>query len=191
MKSKYQFIGENNITACFVSGEFIWIAFFGENNISILYKSSVYNPNTRYWSISVTADEIKSIIEDSTYLYLSIDYSTNIGAKITKSSPSSISYFVTQSGINEESVDLIDDATYVYFLTPGIASGENAKICKYNKSTRAFVETIDLTTVTNAKKLDIDNAGVLWVQSDLDTSVPKLTKVEYSGSWSFTTYNLT
>jgi hypothetical protein len=189
MKSKFTFIGENRITAQLISENYLWLSFHGSSGICTLYKSSVFNPNIRYWDVDITADDIKSIIEDTTYLYLALDYSTYIGAKVNKTTPSSISYFIKQSGIIEEAIDLVDDTTYVYFLTPGIELGENVKICKYNKSTRAFVETIDLATVTNAKKIDIDNTGVLWVVSDLD-GTPKLTKVWYSAGWNYTVYTL-
>jgi hypothetical protein len=189
MKSKYLFSGEQKITAQLVSGDYIWLAFEGVSSLCALYKSSVFNPNTRYWDVDVIGDEITFLHEDATYLYASLDHTTYIGAKITKSFPSTIAYFTKDAGILEEAVDLVDDTTYIYFLTPGIISGENAKIAKYNKSTRAFVETIDLTTVFNAKKIDIDYHGVLWVQSELD-STPILTKAEYDGSWNITDYTL-
>ena len=188
MKSNYTFSGEQKITASFVTGNYIWIAFYGVSNICALFQSSVFNPNLVSWDLDVTADEIKSIIEDATYLYLSVDDATNIGAKVHKTTPA-VTYFVKNVGITEESIDLTRDTTYIYFLTPGNISGVNSKIAKYNLSTRAFVEIIDLTTVTNAAKIDIDNAGTLWVQSDLD-GTPKITKVWFSGTWQFSTTTL-
>src|SRR5574343_1853239 len=167
MKDKYTFSGKQKITASFVTGDYIWIAFYGVDNECTLYQSSVFNPNQIFWDLDITADEIKSIVEDATYLYLALDDTTNIGGKVTKASPA-VTYFVKNVGIIEEAVDVIEDSTFVYFLTPGIDSGVNSKIAKYNKSSRAFVEIIDLSTVTNAKNIDIDNSGVLWVQSDLD-----------------------
>lgn len=188
MKDSYTFSGKQKITASFVTGNYIWIAFYGVSNVCTLYESSVFNPNVIYWDLDVTADEIKAIVEDATYLYLALDDATYIGAKVTKASPA-VAYFTKNVGITEEAIDVIEDTTYVYFLTPGIESGVNAKIAKYNKSSRAFVETIDLSTVTNAAKIDIDNSGVLWVQSDLD-GTPKITKVWYSGTWQFSTTTL-
>jgi len=188
MKNKFTFL-EKKITATLVNGEFIWVAFEGTNGTSPLYKSSVYNPDLVYWDVNVVADEINFIHSDTTYLYLSLDDSASLGAKVTIANPSTITYFVKPGGITEKAIDLVDDTTFIYFLTPGLVGGANAKIVKYNKSTRAYVETINLTTVFNVKKIDLDEFGNIWIQSDLD-GTPKLTKASYSGGWSFTTYTL-
>jgi hypothetical protein len=190
MKTKYTFPGKQAITSQLVSGEFLWIAFFGEDSICSLYKSSVHNPNYRYWEVEITAEEIKYMIEDNSYLYLALDHSVYIGAKVKKTSPTTINYFTKEDGITEEAVDLVDDGTYIYFLILGTgATGENTKICKYNKSTRAFVETIDLSDVNNAKKIDIDNQGNIWVVSNLD-SVPIITKIWMDTGWEHTNQEL-
>lgn len=190
MKSKYQFLNKPKITATFVDGDYLWIAFEGEDGESSLYKVSLYNPKLIYWELEVTADKINFLIDDATYVYLAIDDDTYIGEKISKTSPSSTYYYFTKPiGITEGAIDLVDDTTFVYFLIPGVISGTNAKICKFNKSTRAFVETIDLPLVNNAKKIDIDYKGYLWVISDLDTT-PKITKVWYDGTWQYSTTTL-
>ena len=189
MKNKYTFPGKQKITFTFVDGNYLWIAFYGISSICDLQKNSIFNPNLCYWDVDVTGNEIKSIIDDVSYLYLALDHLTYLGAKVNKITPSSISYFVKQESIEEEAIDLVRDDTYIYFLIPGILSGTNTKICKYNKSTRAFVETIDLNTVFNAKKIDIDNSEILWVVSDLD-SIPKITKIWYDITWQFQTYIL-
>ena len=188
MKSKYIFSSENKTTAILVDAYYVWIAFLGSLNICSLHKANVFNPNQSYWEVDITAVEINKIILDTSSVYLALDDSTNTGAKVSRSSPSTITYFVKQAGITEEAVDCVKDTTFVYFLIPGVLSGTNAKIIKYNKSTRAFVETIDLTTVNNATKIDIDYYGQLWVTSETDPI--KLTKIVYSGTWSFTTYTL-
>ena len=189
MKTNYLFTDENRITATLVSDYYIWITFFGEDNICSLYKSSCFDPNIVYWDVDVTGDEITSLTQDTTYLYGALDDVVNIGAKITQLTPTTITYFIKDVGITEKAIDIIIDTSYVYFLTPGVDSGTNAKIVKYNKSTRAYIETIDLSTVTNAKKIDIDNSGNLWVVSDED-SIPVLTKVWFSGTWQFSSTTL-
>jgi len=183
MKNKYTFAGKQAVTAQLVNGEFIWLAFFGEDSVCSLYKSSVFNVNFRYWDVDIIADAINYMVDDTTYLYLALDHSVYIGAKVNKSNPSSITYFTKEMGITEEAIDLVEDTTYVYFLISGTeGTGENTKICKYNKSTRAFIETIDLADVSNAQKIDIDNDGNLWVVSNLD-SIPILTKVWKDTGW--------
>lgn len=189
MKTKFTFSGEQRITAQLVSGNYLWLAFYGVSSACALYKSSVFSPNIRYWNVSVTANEIKSMTEDTTYLYTALDHSIYIGAKITKATPTTIAYFTKNVGITEEAIDLINSGSFTYFLTPGIASGINAKISKHNTSTRAFVENIDLSTVTDARKIDVDVNGVLWIQSNLD-GTPLLTKVWYSGTWQYQNYIL-
>jgi hypothetical protein len=189
MKNKFTFLGENRISATLVSGEYIWLAFLGEDNICSLQKNSVHNPNMIYWDVSVVGDEIISMIEDTTYLYGALDDLVNIGIKITKDNPTTITYFIKDIGLTEKAIDLIKDTTYIYFLLPGIESGINTKIGKYNKTTRAYVETIDLTTVFNAKKIDIDANGVLWIVTNNDPS--ELVKVWYAtGAWHYTIYTL-
>lgn len=189
MKSKYTFVGEQKITATFVSGNYIWIAFYGVANKCTLYKSSIFNPNLIYWDVKITGDKINYIIEDTTYLYLALDDSIYIGAKVTKNNPSIITYFTKHVSLTEKAIDLTKDSTYIYFLIPGIDSGTNTKIAKYNASTRAYVETIDLATLNNTTKIDIDIDGVLWTISDLD-STPSITKIWYDISWHYTNYIL-
>lgn len=188
MKNKFIFTGEERITSTLVDGDYIWIAFLGLSNACALYKSSKFSPEIKYWDVDIIGDEVTGIIDDTSSLYVSLDDATSIGAQINKTIPSSITYYIKDLGITEKAIDLIDDVDYIYFLIPGIESGTNAKIAKYNKSSRAFVETIDLTkpgdTVENASKIDVDGSGNLWVVSELN-STPILTKVWYDSGWDF------
>lgn len=185
MKSKYLFSGEQKITANTVINNYLWLFFLGVSNSCKSYQASVFNPNQYFWELDITADEVTSAINDGTYLYASLDDTTNIGAKITLSTRA-VTYFIKNVAITEKAIDLVKYGSYIYFLTPGLESGINAKIVVYNASTRAFSEIVDLTTVFNAKKIDVDASGNLWVQSDLD-GTPKITKVWYSGTWQFST----
>ena len=188
MKNKYSFTGEQKITATLVDGDYIWISFYGVSNNCALYKSSKFNPNIKYWDVDITADEVTSIIDGTGYIYVSLDDSLYMGAVVNKTTPSIIFYYSIPLGVTEKAIDLIDDDNYIYFLTPGINSGTNAKIVKYDKSTGEFIETIDLAktgdVVENASKIDIDIDGNLWVVSELN-STPILTKVYYDSGWNF------
>jgi hypothetical protein len=187
MKNKYIFY-ENRITALLNSGNYNWVAFLGNEGISTLYKTSIFDPDILYFDVDLPVDEVTSIIEDTTYLYLSVDDVTYLGAKVTKDNPSEISYFIIAGGINEKSIDLINDSTYIYFLTPGIETGENSKIVKYNKISRVYVETIDLVTVFNAKKIDIDGSGNIFVVTDNDPI--ELVKVWFDSFWQYQIFTL-
>jgi hypothetical protein len=68
------------------------------------------------------------------------------------------------AGINEFPIDIAVNSNNFYILTPGTASGENAKILKYSTaSTPVLQATIDLTTINNARSIEVDDSGNLWV----------------------------
>jgi len=188
MKNKYSFTGEQKITATLVDEDYLWICFYGVSNRCALYKASKFNPNIKYWDVDIAADEVTGIIDDTSYLYLSLDDSLSMGAVVNKVTPSTITYYSIPLGVTEKAIDLINDETYMYFLTPGINSGTNSQIIKYNKSTLDFIEIIDLSKsgeiIENASKIDIDGVGNLWVVSELN-STPILTKVWYDSGWNF------
>lgn len=192
MKDRYLY-STSRVTAVLNDDIYLWQAFLGTTDESIVYKSDTFSPDVNYWDLDVAVTRINSFIDDTTYVYGATEGTTSLGIKIKKDSITDISYYTIPAGINEGSIDLIDDTNYIYFLTPGNTSGENTKIIKYNKSTRIFVETIDLSKsgsiVTNAKKIDIDNSGNLWVVSETNPVI--LTKVFYTGlTWDFTNYTL-
>ena len=188
MKNKYSFTGEQKITATLVDEDYLWICFYGVSNRCALYKSSKFNPNIKYWDVDISADEVTAIIDGTGYIYLSLDDSLYMGAIVNKTTPSTISYYSIPLGVTEKAIDLINDIDCVYFLTPGINSGTNSLIVKYNKSTGEFIEIIDLSKsgeiIENASKIDIDIDGNLWVVSELN-STPILTKVWYDSGWNF------
>ncbi len=187
MKTKFEF-NENTISATLVDELYLWIAFEGVDSVSTIYKSSVFNPNTVYWNIDVVGDEITSLWQDTLYVYGSLDDSDSLGVRFLKTSPNSFSYYAKPVGITEEAIDVIVGTTYIYFLIPGNESGVNSKIVKYNKTSLAYIETIDLPTVFNSKKLDIDQLNNLWILSDTNPII--LTKVFFSGTWQYTSYTL-
>jgi hypothetical protein len=185
MKNKYLY-DQNTISATLINGYYIWIALEGISGISKLLKNSAFNPDQIYFEIDINADKITHMWQDSTYLYLSLDDTDYIGSRLNKTNPTTtISYFAKPGGITEKAIDLIVDSSYVYFLTPG--SGIDAKIIKMNKSTLEFVSTITLTGIQNAKAIDIDNTGTLWVVTD--TSPVKL--ISITTEEVITSYNLT
>ena len=147
-------------------------------------------------SSAINVDKINEMSSSMGRIYCAIDSTTYI-CLTTDTSFSAFSYINKPVGVNESSIELVSDANnvgYVYLLTPGNEVGENAKIIKYEKQSDSinlvYVEIIDLSTLNNAQKIDIDIDGNIYVLSDLETATPKLTKVVYSVTWSFTTYNL-
>ncbi|MFH0805979.1 MAG: hypothetical protein V1901_03840 [Patescibacteria group bacterium] len=169
------------ITALCRETNFLWIGYIA-SGLARLRKVSIFNPNLVYYDISISGIRINKIINSGDYIYLSIDSNINIGARFYKTNPIGLFiYYTKPAEIIENSIDLITDFNYVYFLIPGLLSGTNAKIVKHNKSTGAFVEIINLTTVNNAKKIDMDFYCNIWVVSGV--SDIELIKVWYDMNW--------
>lgn len=196
MKTKYTFVGNSKVTATFAdqTNKMLWVAFLGSNNECVLKKCSAFNPNFIYFTLTMTANEIFNLDDDSAYLFGAIDSGDYLGFRISKNTPlSGQQYIDIPVGINESAIDLVKVDDYIYFLIPGNLSGENAKIVVINNPALSYNETIDLSKsgdiVLNARKIDIDYYGNLWVISETDPV--KLTKVvPISGGWDFETFTL-
>jgi hypothetical protein len=162
---------ENKITALLKdsSGNYLWIAFLGSGGTSTLYRTTIFNPSVKYFDVDITGDEITGIVQDSSYLYCVLDDDDYIIVRVSKSSPiSGLSYISKPGAISESPIDLTIDSTNLYLLIPGIASGTNAKILKYPKSTLVLSDTYDLNLsgkdpIYNAKSITVDDNGNLWV----------------------------
>ena len=157
---------------------------------------NIINPSVNIMeSSAINVDKINEMtcIASVGVIYCAIDSDDYI-CLTTDTSFLAFVYIDKPIGVIESSVGLVEDFTHVYVLTPGNEVGENSKIIKYEKQTGTlnlvYVETINLSTLNNAQKIDKDSEGNIYVLSDLNTATPKLTKVVYSGTWSFTTYNL-
>lgn len=177
---------EGKITAIYKeAGNYLWIAYKNTSSCK-LKKVSIFDPTSIYFNITVDVDEILEVNGIGTYIYLTVDDDTYIGARYFSSNPLATSSFITKpAGITEKSIDLTTDSTHVYLLLSGTASGTNAKILKYDHLTLALTTTYDLSlsgkdTIYNAKSITIDDSGNLWVVTY--TSPSKLIKVwETSG----------
>jgi len=187
IKNRFTF-SENKITAIHREGDYLWIAFLGTGGISYLYKVSKYNPNVRYFDLNIQADKITKIRSDGSYIYLSLDDDDYIGMRLSKTSPlTSYFYYTKPVAITEEAIDLII-GDYTFILIPGNISGEDAKVLRFNKSSNSLLATINLTGITNARAITIDDNKNLWVVTYTDPIT--LVKIE-DGSWTVTTENIT
>jgi len=167
------------------NGQYLWIAFSQDNDGNCaLLKVSAHNLLQQYFNIDIAVDEIKKMTIYSTYIYLAYDDSALIGARYSLNNPlTTYNNFSLPSGIDEAPVDLIVDGTYVYYLIPGNDSGKNAKIVKLTIS-GTFIETIDLSTVTNAVSFSTDGTD-FWVITYESPS--KLVRVYDDGGYTFQT----
>jgi len=190
---KYNY-DESKITAQIVDGYYLWLAFLGSGGSCILQKVSVYKPTLVYFDLTINVDEITQMEIYGDYLYCSCNSSSYIGIKIHKNNPlgsGNITYFTKPDGETEQSVAIVTDTTYAYFLVPGEASGECAKIYKFNKSTRALSDTFNLEGTPSGDvrtycRTMVIRSGYLWVFSYQNPA--KWIKVDVNdGSYTFGT----
>ena len=147
----------------------LWIAY--KKNLSnkcLLKRVSAFNPNQLYYSIEIEVDEIKKLTISGDYIYCAYEDSALIGARYSTSNPLTTSTdFSIPSGITEAPVDVLVSNSDLWYLIPGTATGENAKLIKFS-TTGTYDETIDLSEtgniITNAVSLTEDTGtGDLYI----------------------------
>lgn len=170
-------------------GQYLWIGFSQDDDGNCsLKKVSANNPLQSYFDIDLAVSEIVKGTILSSYIYLALNDDELIGRRYSISNPlSTPTDFDIPSGIVEAPVDLIASGSYVYFLLPGNISGQNAKICIFSTS-GTFSETIDLTGITNASAMTIDDNGDIWVVTYEDPV--KLIRIYDDGGWQTATTTL-
>lgn len=147
-----------------------------------LKKVSANNLLQTYFDINTTQTLIKGF-SYSLYLYVAMSDSILIGKRFYTNNPI-ITYtnFTKPVGITEAPVDVVVGTLGVFFLIPGNDSGTNAKIVKFSTA-GVYDQTIDLSTVRNAKSLTIDNINNIWVVTD-ETPL-KYVRVWLDATWQF------
>ena len=139
---------------------YLWTA-FAQNTSGICYleKKAKFKPDQTYYSLQREVTGINALDVDSSKLYVAYNDATLLGEIISKSNPLSSYTQISRGTIVESPVDIVIDGTDLWFLLPGILSGENAQLLKYNTS-GVLQETIDLSksglSVVNAKSMTID-----------------------------------
>lgn len=184
-------INEKEITALFIdlSNNFCYLGIRNDADVKLSQRDGL-NIESIVSEIDLTVDKINRISSNNSlnYVYCAIESNSYSGIRIKKSSIYDVTYMDRPVGINEETIDVVFDASYVYFLTAGATSGQNAKIIKFNLD-GIYVETIDLNSpmINNASGITIDGDGVLWVVTNEAQS--KLVKI-IEGSAGLYSYSL-
>ena len=159
---------------------YLWIAFEDNGDETCdIRKVSVNDLSQTYFNITdLDCDKVNDMGILGNYNFLAVDDATYFAYRLLKTAPISTQFSMAiPSGINEAPIQVLNDGTYVYFLTPGTAIGENAKIIKAS-ATLVFQETIDLGE-TNAVGMMHDGTDI-WVVTS--SSPSKLIRVyEISG----------
>lgn len=172
---RFEYLNDKQITAQ-VSDEndfFLWIAFAQNSSGNcIIEKEYAFEPDQTFFTLTRTVTKVNQMALDSSNVYVAYEDSTLLGEIISKNNPLTTTTTINiPVGINESPVDVLVDGSDLYFLIPGVISGENAKILRYDTS-GSFVETIDLnksgSIVTNASSFKIDSNNEIAVGTNTD-----------------------
>ena len=89
-----------------------------------------------------------------------------MGYRTNKDTPLTNPNFINRpAGITEQAIDLASLGVFMYYLTPGIASGEVAKVVKVNQSgvhQATLVMNQSGKVINNAKSI-VSNGTNLWI----------------------------
>lgn len=168
------------------SGEFLWIAYTLKAGTCLLRKVAAHDLTQVYFSISLPVLAINDMKLLGTKLFVAISHATLGAYVITVTNPLSSQTTITLSsmGIVESPIAIGIGATKTYFLTPGVLSGENARLILFNSS-GTYNSTVDLTesalVVLNAVSLTVDASENIWVVTSADPA--ELYRVFFSGTW--------
>ena len=115
---------------------FLWLAFNKNSDGNcIIEKESPFNPIQTYFTIERAVDEVRNMDLSSSLLYVVYDDATAFAESFSLTNPLTTFTQITRpAGANEAGIDILYDGTDVWVLTPGTASGENAKLFRYNTS---------------------------------------------------------
>lgn len=167
----------------------IWVGFGASGGVCTIKKLSSTQPEQVYYNLSRSVSAINALALDSTYLYIAYNDATLFGEQIALSNPlttyTTITYPVT---VNEAPIKVVvDNSGNIWYLTPGVASGENAKLIRYNSSF-VFQEILDLNAsgniVTDATDIVVDSNGELRIVTNTDPAT--LIRVYDSGGYTYT-----
>ena len=167
----------------------IWIGFGVSSGVCTIKKLSATQPDQVYYNLSRSVSGINAFALSTTYLYVAYNDATIFGERIALSNPlttfTTIDYPV---GVNEAPIKVVvDNLGNIWYLTPGVASGENAKLIRYDSSF-VFQEIIDLNSsgniVTDATDIVVDSNGDLRIVTNTDPAT--LVRVYDSGGYTYT-----
>lgn len=153
-------------------GQFLWIGFkpdaYGKCKLK---KVSANNPKQTYFDIDIDITKIKTMIVSGSYILLGIEDTDNFIYRYSVYNPLGNPTIIAKpSGVNESPIEVIADGGFLWWLFPGIESGETSKIVKTN-TYGTFQETIDLQQsgdeVKNAASFTYKD-GDFWVATRTD-----------------------
>jgi len=192
---RFTYPSDPSISALVVDqiSNFLWMAF--EQNSSgncIIKKQFAFLPTQTFFTVTRAVDEIRNMTLNSSNLYVVYNDPTAFAEKFSLTNPlTSFTQITAPGGITESGIDIQINGTDIWILTPGIVSGENAKLIKFNTNL-VFQETVDLnksgSIVTDAKSFTVDGNGDMWIVTN--TSPAQFIRVFAlsGGGFDFTIY---
>jgi hypothetical protein len=176
MNTKFEYRPEKQITALCLDDPYLWLSYKRRSDFCHLHQVEASSPDVKLVDIELDVDEITSLCISGDYLYVGMEDDIYLAKQIHKTTTSTATWINLPAGITEKVVDIVADSNYIYFLI----AGSPTKIVIIQKSDLSYITTISLTKsgtlVENAKKIDIDFNGDIWVVSNLSTT-SVLTKV--------------
>ncbi|MBN1467722.1 MAG: hypothetical protein JW924_03270 [Fusobacteriaceae bacterium] len=192
IKRRYTY-NEKELTAQLADGYYLWTAFLGESGISKFIKSPIFDPTRILYEINLPVDKVVAIGKNNTYIWVAVEDSNYVGIRINRTNPlSTLRYYSKPIGIIENPVD-ITVGNNIYFLIPGIISGENAKLLRFNLTSTSLQESIELdiggVAIRNASSVDIDvDNEILYIATNEDPIT--LAKLEDDGGWTLSSWQI-
>lgn len=183
----YQF-NQSEVTAIAIDtygGQFLWIAFTQKDGTCRLQKVSAHDLTQVYFTLELEVDSINCMKVLDQLIYIGVTHATDAVYAYYISAPLSYVSIFTKSelSLTESPIAVTSTATYVYFLTPGSESGNEAQIVNFDNA-GSTVETINLTEsgllVSNAVSVTIDASDNLWVVTSSNPA--ELYRVFYESS---------
>ena len=166
---RFDFSDDKQITAQKADNfaNFLWIAFAkNSNGKCIIEKNGKFSPKQVYYSLNREVNNVNAMDLDSSKLYVAYEDATLLGEIISKINPLTSVTTISKGAIVESPIDVLINGIDLWFLLPGIASGTNAKLLKYDTS-GVLQETVDLNKsgniVNNAKSMTIDSSDDIWI----------------------------
>jgi len=167
--------------------DYLWLGFELNDGVCKFKKVSANKPDLVYFDLDLAVTEIVKVFGYASYMYMAVNDSSIMGRRFGKTNPIALPVdFDIPSGVNEAPVDLVKNGSYICFLTPGNISGENAKIVRFTTA-GVYYDTIELSTVTNAKALAVDEGtGEFWVITYQSPSEYIRVYQLSGGAWTYT-----
>jgi hypothetical protein len=169
------------------SGKFLWLGFKKDSNGNCrILKTSASDPNQIYFDVNLAIEAINKIHISGFNLFIAADHAANYIYRYSVFNPiASPVSFTRPAGVVESPVDVVEGGSSLWWLIPGIASGEVAKIIK-TTTLGNFQQTITLQIsgeeVRNAKSLTYVS-GELWVVTYTNPAKAVRVFQESGGLW--------